>query len=483
MISSAGRFLGIDIGTSVAKLALFNEAGDLLASAARTVRLDRPTPTQVEQDPRAVIEAIAQTVREIGADPQTLELVAVTGQGDGCWLLDATGHPVRPAISWLDARGAEVLADWERAGICDAVYRINGNGLFPGAKAPLLHWLEEHEPASLDRAATAAYCKDMVFQRLTGQRTTDPSVAAPLGDGHGAYSPQVLALCGLQARVGMLAPIVSPLPTATIDAAGARDVGLPYGLAACNGPYDVAACAMGAGMSAVGDGLVTIGTTLVCQVMVDRMDVSGEIAGATVPTPLPGRWLRAMPAMVGTASLDWLLAMIGMGHDEIESALASSPPGAHGVRVLPYLGASGERAPFVDPAAAGQFDGVRLTTSRADLVRALCEGLAYAARQCIEAAGLTGRALVCGGGTRSPQWLGIFASVIGQPLELARSPEVGARGAVMSALTAMGRDFDAIGWTTPVRVVDPDPAAANYYQDGYHRYLEQQLRARELWHL
>ena len=118
---SQGRYLGIDIGTSIAKLALFSDEGELLASAARTVRLDHPIPSQVEQDPRAVIEAIAQTVREVGADPAGLDMVAVTGPGDGCWLLDADGHPVRPAISWLDARGAEVLADWERAGICDAV--------------------------------------------------------------------------------------------------------------------------------------------------------------------------------------------------------------------------------------------------------------------------------------------------------------------------------------------------------------------------
>ncbi len=487
MTTGRGRYLGIDVGTSIAKLALFDEDGGVVCSAARSVRLHHPIASQVEQDPDAVIDAIAQTVAEAGAqagiDIAAVDIVAVTGQGDGCWLLDTDGRPVRPAISWLDARGAEVLADWERAGITDAIYRINGSGLFPGAQAPLLHWLEEYEPRSLDAATTAAYCKDMVFQRLTGERATDASDSSgPFGDGRGGYSEQALSLCGLEHRADLLAPIVAPLPTGLVNRAGARDVGLRAGVPVWNGPYDIPACAAGAGVREFGDGLITIGTTLVCQVLTDHLDTSGEIAGLTVATATPGQWIRAMPAMVGTASLDWLLTMINMHHDEIEPVLTSTVPGAAGVSVLPYLAPSGERAPFVDSAAAGQFDGVRLTTTRADLVRALCEGLAYAARQCLQAAGLTGRVVACGGGTRSPEWLRIFASVLGQPLELARSAEVGARGAVTSALRATGHDVDPDDWTSPVRVIDPDPVAARYYEDGYHRYLEQQRRARDQWH-
>lgn len=487
MTDRGGRYLGIDVGTSIAKLALFSENGDVVSAASRSIRLHHPIASQVEQDPNAVIEAIAQTVTEVradaGVDLSALEVVAVTGQGDGCWLLDADGYPVRPAISWLDARGAEVLADWDRAGITDAIYRINGSGLFPGAQAPLLHWLQEYEPASLDAATTAAYCKDMVFQRLTGVRATDASDSSvPFGNGHGGYSERALSLCGLEHRADLLAPIVSPLPTGVISRAGARDVGLRVGAEVWNGPYDIPACAAGAGVRAFGDGLITIGTTLVCQVLTDHLDTSGEIAGLTVATATAGQWIRAMPAMVGTASLDWLLATIGMRHDEIEPVLMATVPGAGGVSVLPYFAPSGERAPFVDSAAAGQFDGVRLTTTRADLVRALCEGLAYAARQCLQAAGLTGRVVACGGGSRSPEWLRIFASVLGQPMELARSAEVGARGAVTSALRATGHDVDPDAWTSPVRVIDPDPAAARYYEEGYQRYLEQQRHARELWH-
>jgi sugar (pentulose or hexulose) kinase len=188
-----------------------------------------------------------------------------------------------------------------------------------------------------------------------------------------------------------------------------------------------------------------------------------------------------MAAMVGTASLDWTLALLGMRHDELGDALAATTPGAGDVTALPYLAPSGERAPFVDPAVRGQFDGLALTTTREELVRALCEGLGYAARQCLEAAGLTGRLVVCGGGTRSLPWLRVFASVLGRPLEIARSPEVGARGAVMSALRATGREIDVPTWTRPEQVIDPEPADVEFYAAGYQHYLRRQAAARGLW--
>ena len=94
-----------------------------------------------------------------------------------------------------------------------------------------------------------------------------------------------------------------------------------------------------------------------------------------------------MPAMVGTASLDWVLRILGIEVSAVEGLLGTSPPGANGVNVLPYLATSGERAPFVDPLAAGSISGMRLTTNRDDIVRAVCEGLAYTARHCFESAG------------------------------------------------------------------------------------------------
>src|SRR5690606_10017060 len=107
-------------------------------------------------------------------------------------------------------------------------------------------------------------------------------------------------------------------------------------------------------------------------------------------------------------------------------------------RCLPYFSPAGERAPFVEPRMRGHFDGMTVQTEAADLVRATCEGIAYAARQCLEAAGLNGEVAICGGGAKSAVWLQMVADVLGRPVRVAPQPETGARGAVLSALRASG---------------------------------------------
>jgi xylulokinase/erythritol kinase len=475
-------WLGIDAGTSVVKAALFDDEGEALAVAGRPLDLAHAANDGVEQDLDAIVGAIAEVTREVSAG-RAPHVVAITGQGDGCWVTDEAGRAVRPALSWLDGRAGELLGRWNAEGVTERIFRVNGTTIFPGAPGPLLAWLDANEPEVLDRAATAGSCKDAVFTRLTGERATDPSDSSlPFGDGTGTgYSDTVLEAMGLTHRRDLLAPITVPVPQAPLSDAGSELLGLPAGTPISSGPFDFPACARGGGVRAIGDALLIVGTTLGCMVHVDRLATEGDPAGFSVATGEPGRWLRAMPAMVGTASMDWMLQTLGLGVDAIDAALAASPPGAGGVEVLPYFATSGERAPFVDPHASGQVTGVRLTTTRDDLLRAMCEGLAYAARHCFDAAGGATRIVACGGGTRSRPWLQVFADVLGVPLELARTPEVGARGAVLAAAAARGEELDLETWTAAEDVVEPDPARQARYTDGYARYLDHVAAARPFW--
>lgn len=460
--------LGIDVGTSAAKAVAFGDEGEVVASATRSVTLRHPRPGHVEQDVDEVLGAVLAAVGPVVATAGPPRLVAVTGQGDGCWLVDGDGRPVRDAVSWMDGRAAGLMDGWQRDGTVQKVFSCNGNALFPGAMAPILAWLDAHEPRALDRARTAAYCKDVVFQRLTGVRATDRSDASlPFGNGAGdGYSRDVLASTGLDHRVDLLAPVVGPLPVAS-PAGGL----FPPRATVTSGPFDVPSCAVGGGLDEPGDGLLVLGTTLGCGVLADRVDTAGTPAGMHLAMPTPGRWLRLMAAMSGCASLDWVLDLVGLAPADLDATLAASCPGAAGVEVLPYLAPSGERAPFLDPTASGQVSGLRLTTTRADLVRATCEGLAYAARNCFEAAGLAGRVVVCGGGARSRAWLEILASVLDRPLEVARGVEVGSRGAVLAALDALGEAPDRAGWTRPETVVEPAAADVARYRDGYASFV------------
>lgn len=468
-------YVGIDVGTSMVKAAAFDTAGRQLAVEARPVGLSLHGGI-VEQDMEEVYAAVVGVLGALtAAVAEPVEFAGLTGQGDGVWLVDAEGRPVRAAASWMDGRAHELVDRWLADGTFETVFRRTGSALFPGCPGPLLAWLDRHEPKALDTARAALYCKDVVFQRLTGAGpTTDVSDASmPFLDPRSrAYDDRVVELLGLSHRRGLLAPVSDPVATA-----GARGEGLPAGTRIANGPYDLPACALGAGVTSPGDGLLIVGTCLASLVATAELDLTGEPAGLYISTDRPGHWLRAMPAMVGTAALDWVLSTTGVRHDEVDGLLAQAPPGAHGVRVLPYFAPSGERAPFVEPRLRAELTGVSLESTRGDVVRATCEGIGYAARHCLEAAGLTGSLAVCGGGTRSPAWMRLLADVLGRPLRVVEG-EVGARGAVLAAAERFGAGLDAPAWTRPTAVVEPDPGRAAFYTEGYAEHLERLAGAR-----
>ncbi|MFD5114792.1 FGGY family carbohydrate kinase [Streptomyces sp. NPDC058391] len=475
-------FVGLDMGTSVVKAVAFAEDGTALREESTPISLGGQGG-HVEQDVEEVVRAATGVLAAV-TEGRPPVLVSITGQGDGLWLVDTEGRPVRPALSWMDGRAGDLVAGWMGDGTADHLYRHTGNVLFPGSPGPLMAWLDRNEPRSLDAAATAACCKDVIHLRLTGERGTDLSDASvPFLDPRTrAYSPDVLTALGLGHRAGLLPPIATTLP---YGEAPGHTPGLTRGTPITSGPYDLPASAIGAGVTEPGDGLLIVGTTLACQVVVERVAFEDDPVGFHLATARPDRHMRALPAMTGTVALDWVLGLTGATHDQVSGMLDDTPRGARGVAALPYLSPSGERAPFVDHTARAEFTGLDLRASRADLVRGMCEAIAFAARHCLEAAGLTGELAVCGGGARSLSWLRLFADVLGRPLRVARGPEPGARGAVLAAVAAhgprLGRALDTAAWTAPDAVVDPDPAGVEFYEQAYADYLFRVESARRRW--
>ena len=177
------------------------------------------------------------------------------------------------------------------SGVFEEHFRKNGNITFPGAPSAIMAVLAREEPESLQRAATASYCKDMILHRLTGIRATDVSEASEPFMDHGTrnYDPKLLELFGLEAYEHLLAPI-DPAPghIRTLNAEGAELTGLPEETLVHNGPFDLPATATGAGIANLGDGVVILGTTLACEVLTDSIDTSGEPGGADALCPRAG---------------------------------------------------------------------------------------------------------------------------------------------------------------------------------------------------
>ncbi|MFG7945233.1 carbohydrate kinase [Streptomyces sp. NHF165] len=484
--------VGVDVGTSVTKAQLIARDGRTSpAHEARSTVYTLPG-NRVEQDMDEVVATVVTVVRAAVADAADLcpdepvEALALTGQGDGLWLRDAEGRPVGRALSWMDGRAAPVLDRWLRDGTAAKVHARTGAGMFPGAAGPLLAHLAEHEPERLERADVAGYCVDTIAQRFTGERTVDASDASvPFLDVTSrAYDETALELCGLTRWRHLLAEPAPPGALGRLLPEAAAELGLPAGLPVSAGPFDIPACGFGAGLEEPGQGNLIIGTTLACQVLsTDPAPAdNGEAAGMVLATPREGRYLKVMPAMIGTAGLDWLLKMLGVRIEELDALLAQSPYGAGGVTALPFLSTSGERAPFVDARARGRLDGLSPLTSRADLVRALCESVAYSARHCLETLGASGEITASGGGARSGEWGRIFAGVLGRDVHV-REDAVGIRGAARVAWEALGVGIDtaAPGWRAAARTVRADAEAVAHYQDGYARYLRDLTAARAGW--
>ena len=459
--------IGVDVGTTVTKAVLFGREGEVLAKRAAPTALSRPAPGQYEYDVEQLTDTVFGLLHDLAGSE--IDLIALTGQGDGLWLLDERARAVRPALAWLDARGAPVCQSWSESAVLDKLFARTRNAPFPGAGGALLAALERTETDAVDAARTATQCQHVLFEKLTGVRTATRSCAMlPVFDPFaGSYDDEALRLTGLSQRRHLLPEIA---PTAAVIAPlgdrRADELGLARGVPVATGPYDLPAAALGVGPLALGDGLLILGTTLACQVAVDHVGASDPPVGLTLCAGDGRGWLRAMPAMVGTACLDWVLGLVGSDHAGLGRFLVDSEPGAHGVAALPYLSPAGERAPFADSAARAELTGLTLETTATDIVRAVCEALAYAARHCFEAAGLSGDVVVCGGGTATPELVQIFADILERPLAVANDEEPAARGAVAAADIAAGGDRGQ----APVRAV-VRPRQTNRSAEGYADYL------------
>ncbi|MBO0829983.1 MAG: carbohydrate kinase [Streptosporangiales bacterium] len=472
--------LAVDVGTSMIKTVVFGDDGRELAVTRVATEVSRPHPGWAEQDMDAVWSAVVRTVREaLPRTPDPVRFVALTAQGDGCWLVDEAGRPTGPAVLWSDGRAADAVEDWRRRGVLEAAFRRTGSLTFAGLPNAILAWLGTHDPDRLERSAAALFCGGWVFLRLTGAVAVDESDAsAPFLDpATRAYADDVVDLFGL-AWAKRLLPEVrgDDRRVAELTGAAADELGLPAGLPVVLAPYDVASTALGAGAVERGQACGILGTTLCTEVVRDGVETAGEPAGLTIALDSAGRVLRAFPTLAGTEVLGWAARVLDLdGPVELGELARRAEPGAGGVLFLPYLSPAGERAPFLDPHARGTWWGLSLEHDRTHVARSVFEGLSLVIRDClVEAAADVTELRVCGGGAASDDWCRLIADVTGVPTVRPADTEVGAKGAFLVGLVATGAEPDlARASERYVRVGaarEPDPARARAYTAGFEDF-------------
>ena len=442
--------LGIDAGTTAVKAVVYDLAGAVLATGHRPVEVVRGERGVAETDMEGIWLAVVAAVREAlaGAGEVTVEGIGVTGQGDGAWLVDDQGRPVRPAALWLDGRGAARVDDWLASGAADHVVRATGSAPFPGTLPILLEEFEADEPEVLARAAHHLNCKDWIRHRLTGTIATDPSESSRtyLDTATVRYSQEMIDGLGHGRWQHLLPPVQDPQAVAgSLLPEVAADLGLPAGIPVAVGLVDSAACPVGLGAITDGDCYIVLGTTAtVAMLHPDRSGTRSETA-IIIPTGRGTQVLEALSSMAGTPNLDWARQTLGLADrswDDLEPELRQVPPGSGGVLYLPYGSPSGERAPFVDTAASASWLGLSVAVTPVQVLRSTFEGVALAMTECLDILGATGAVRICGGGARSDLMCQLLADISGRDVVRTEDPEIGVRGASTVALVAAGIEPD-----------------------------------------
>ncbi len=483
----------LDVGTSMIKAVAFDEQGSERALVRRSTEVLRPHRGFAEQDMKAVWEAVASSVQEVTEQlDEEAEMLAFTGQGDGCWLVDEQGQPTGPAVLWNDARNAARLREWERDGTLQRAFEINGSLGFPGLPNAVLPWLREHEPERVRHAHRSMFCDGWIFLCLTGEFAIDESDASvPLLDiRSGEYSDELLELFDLEWARELLPEIRradSRVGKLSADAAAAT--GLQEGLPVVMAPFDIAATAIGCGAVDTGQACSILGTTLCTEVVADTVDTSAAAAGFTIAMGVPDRYLRVFAAMAGTDVIDWAVAILGLSDaPELGELAERSAPGAGGLMVLPYLSPAGERAPFLDPGARGTLFGLTVEHGREEIARAVFDGLTLVVRECLTAAATESTELrLCGGGAASDFWCQLIADATGLVTRRSADSEVGAKGAFITALVATGAEPDFATAASRLATVGdeftPDEERRELYSERYEQFLELREPAQRSWRM
>lgn len=503
--------IGLDAGTSMLKVVAFTLGGEQIAVSGRRNRIDAADGGRVEQDMDRTWDEVVDTLRDLGDRVPDLAArvagLAVTGQGDGTWLMDAEGRPVAPAWLWLDARSGPIIDALRRSGTGEAVYRITGTGLNTALQSGHLLWLARHRPDLLERAATAFHCKDWIYFNLTGERATDIAEGTfTFGDYRtGRYDERVLELLDLTRWRRLLPDMVDGTRhQGRLTGSAATLTGLPEGTPVILAPVDVLCTGLGAGAyhPTLDVGCTIIGSTGIHMRLfrdVSRIRRQGQ-AGYVMPFVVPGTWAGFMSNMAATLNIDWLLdcaealfEMCGIAAPSRSDLLARLDRRAGEVEpgtliYHPFIRASGERGPFVEPRARAQILGLTDGARFDDLMRAVYEGLGFAARDCYEAQNHRPTEIrLAGGAARSAVCRGVLAAAVGVPIRQVRREEAGAAGAAMVAALALGvhADMDEAcarwvdGYLGPLEW--PDPALTALYDGLFPIYREGYRRMFDIW--
>jgi xylulokinase len=483
--------LGIDVGTGGTRAVIVDEVGRVLASATEEhEHFASPKIGWAEQHPEDWVRAAGIAVRKALAERNLpgdrIACVGFSGQMHGAVMLDAASQVVRPALIWCDVRTEKQCQELDRRIGVGRLIQLTCNPALANFTITKFLWVQENEPENWKRVRYVMLPKDYVRFRMTGERATDVADASGtlmLDVAHRRWSNEMLQAAEMDPSM-LPALYESPEVCGKISPAGAAATGLTEGTPVVAGAGDQAAGAIGMGIVRPGSVSATIGTSGVVFAATDcpALDPQGRLH--TFCHAVPERWHVMGVTQAAGHSLRWFRDQFLCGqtandtdsYERLTVEAAGAPPGSNGLLWAPYL--MGERTPYLDSNARAALVGLTASHTRAHVVRAILEGVAYSLQDTFtifREMKLPVKSIrLGGGGARSELWRQIQADVYGREVERVEAEEGAAYGAAI--LAGVGAQFwpsvdaacDAV-----VKVRDrlpPNPTATAIMGAHYTRY-------------
>ena len=488
--------IGVDIGTSGTKAVAFNLEGKAVADALIEYPLYQPKNGWAEQDPedwwKATVDAIAILTGKIGAKPEEILGVGLSGQMHGLVMLDGNDHVLRKSIIWCDQRTAS-----EAESITDLVGReklveITANPALTGFTAAKIMWVKKNEPEIFDRCRKIMLPKDYIRYRMTGEFATEVSDASGMqlmDVPNRKWSDFVCDRLGID--MTCLGRVYESCEvTGTVLPEVAEKTGMSVRTVVVGGAGDQAASAIGNGIVREGVVSATIGTSGVVFAHTDRprIDPLGRVH--TLCHAVPGVWHIMGVTQAAGLSFQWIrdnlfddvkkvASLMGKNPNKVMDEICSrSPAGANSLIYLPYL--MGERTPHLDPNARGVFFGLSAMHNRSDIVRAVMEGVTFSLLDCMNIIRELGTSpdfvYASGGGGNSMLWRQMMADAFGIRVAQNSSREGGALGVAILAGVGAGV-YESVSEAAESMVketssISPDENNSAKYKKAYALYVK-----------
>lgn len=480
--------IAYDLGTTGNKATLYSSEGRLEASTFVGYETYFPATNWVEQDPADWWNAVCRATRELllmgQVEPANIACVSFSGQMMGCVPVTREAEPVGRAIIWADQRAVKE-ADRLIAQLgMEKIYRLTGHRASAAYSAAKIMWLKAHLGHAFSKIYKTLHAKDFIVARLTGEYVTDYSDASGMNlfdIGKLDWSAEILAAAGLSPDI-LPEPHPSTAIVGQIKAEAAREVGLLAGTPVVIGGGDGSCAAAGAGVVEEGSAYNYVGSSSWIGIATDRPILDPKMRTFNWVHVVPGLYSPTGTMQAAGASYQWLRDRLcpeevaaakaaGISpYAVMDQEAAAIPPGADNLLYLPYL--LGERSPRWNPNARGTLIGLTIKHTRAHLIRAFMEGVAFNLKVILEAfleQGAKVEAMrLIGGGANGKVWPQIMADIYQVPiLKAAYLEEATSLGAAITGGVGIGifPDFSvARQLFAATEEVKPDSANKAKYQ-------------------